>query len=189
MIALLLIGLPIEAPPVEVDGDLAEPELTRWRSACVAMAERLPGPGVFRVRIRQATSIDDFVARSGRARFEAAALVGDVIWIQPAEVLGRFGDLDPIRRHECVHARLRHLRIPPLPRIVEEAVAIGLAGQRLPPAPPLTDTERAAAEAILRSPTDRAELERTLARAFATIWPRLPKDDPAALVGVLRAGL
>ncbi len=194
---LLVLASPFTSSP-EIDVDAGDALREPWRAACEAVARELPGPGrqakraaspasgggsegfaragpgVWRIRVRQASTIDEFVARTGRARFEAAALAGDTIWLQAAAVLDRFADLEPIRRHECVHARLRFLGLPPLPHVIEEAIALGISGQgvRLPPAAPLARDERAQAEAILTNPGDREIFENTLARAHATVWPK-----------------
>ncbi len=184
---LLLIAAQFSSPSIEIDA--SEELRDSWKSACESVARELPGePGTWRIAIRQAATIEEFVARTGRARFEAAALAGDTIWLQAPAILDRFGDLDPIRRHECVHARLRFLGLPPLPRVVEEAIAIGISGQaaRLPKAPPLDRREITKAEQILAAPRDRAIFERTLARAHATVWPKWSARQPDTRLAFLR---
>jgi stage II sporulation protein D len=182
-----LVSPPFSTPAVEIDGGAELHD--RWRTACEAVARELPGGrGTWRVEVRQAESIEEFVSRTGRSRFEAAAFTGGGIWLSAKPILDRFGDLDPILRHECVHARLRFLGLPPLPRVIEEGLAVGIAGQasRMPPAAPFAREELRGAERSLAQPVDRTNLEVALARAHATVWPKLRERSPASRLSFLR---
>lgn len=158
MIALLLL---IAAPD--------EALVSRVDVACATIDRAL---GVVRssYALEQADSIEAFVARTGRARFEAAATLRKTIWLQPSAVLDRLPDLDLVLRHECVHAILRARGVPPLDVVLEEAVALELSGQasKLPPARAIASEEHDAIVLVLRSPKDRLVFEAAVARAAAT---------------------
>lgn len=176
-LALLLVGALASRSVDVVAGESlgAESSLVeRVREAC-AEIDVLLGPDGLpprprRVSVEQAPSTDAFVARTQRARFEAAAAVGWRVWLQPANVLDTLGDIEPVLRHECVHVILRARAVPPLPRADEEAVALTLSGQaaRLPPATPLTPEAWVEASAALARPRDRLAYERLLARIVST---------------------
>lgn len=138
--------------------------VARVEAACASIDATL------RPTVRVAESTDEFIARTGRPRFDAAASVGEVIWLQPVKVLDRLPELDGVLRHECVHVMLRARRVTPIDRIWEEAIALELSGQaaRLAPAPVIAPPERAAINAALVRPKDRASYERALARAAST---------------------
>ncbi len=193
MIALLLLAQASVALEPGESLDREAPLFVRTQRACAeidAMLGPATGGGTRPViTVERAASIEQFVARTGRARFEAAALVGRTLWIQP--VLEQLGDVDAVLRHECVHALLRARGVPPLDVIHEEAVALTLAGQaaRLPPAPPLpTDTAgRAALARALSKPASREAFEHALARVASTYAARVTALARAGeLVDVLR---
>jgi len=160
MIALLLL-IHVAAP----DDAL----VSRVDVACAAIDRAL---GVTRssYALEQADSIETFLARTGRARFEAAATLRTTIWLQPSSVLDRLPDLDLVLRHECVHAILRARGVPPLDVVLEEAVALELSGQasKLPPARAIGPEAHDAIAVVLRSPKDRLIFEAAVARAAAT---------------------
>lgn len=181
-------------PRIEVSAregtELPSAEQVAWIDACAAVAPRLGvEDGRLRLTLAQARTVEEFVAETGRPRFEAAALTGGVIWMMPPRVWRALDDRDGVRRHECVHAWLRHLGLPPLPVLLEESLALHLSGQasRLPPAPPLSEAELAPAARRLARPTDRRAHEETLARLAATFGPSLTCLEAPALLEHLRA--
>lgn len=174
---------------VEANG-IAATEAARWRAACREVATRLDTPpGQWRVRLRRAPSVEAFAARTGRARFEAAALVGQTIWLQPAPVFERIPAASGVRRHECAHLALRRAGVPPLPDALEEAVAVGVSGQaaRLPAGRALDAEGLRRASATLAKPRTAEALQASLRDAVSTLWPRLRDLEPEALVARLRA--
>lgn len=181
MIALSLLLIAQTSGSVVIEAgaslDREAPLVERTRSACReidAMLGPPPSPASrHTVTVERAPSIEAFVERTRRARFEAAALVGRTMWIQP--VLEQLGDVDAVLRHECVHAILRARGVPPLEVIEEEAVALTLSGQaaRLPPAPALERADRAELSRTLRAPRSRDAFERALARVVATYAARV----------------
>lgn len=174
MSLLIVMALAAAAPElrIEVAGGSQE-SAEALRIACNDVAATLgPPPSPWRLELRQAKSVDEFAERTGRARFEGAALVGPMIWLQPQAVLAKF-DAPAIFRHECVHAWLRAQKIPPLPRVVEESLAawVSLQAAKFPPAQKLDAAELAAAEKTLSAPRNDAELSKVLHRAAATMVP------------------
>jgi hypothetical protein len=71
----------------------------------------------------------------------------------------------------------------PLPRALEEAIAMKISGQsaKLPPADPLTTRDIESAEAALALPRDRLRYEATLARVAATFSSCVTSDKAALL--------
>lgn len=179
LLALALAGAgPFEAvsSPVIIDSEVDATEVARWRTACEQVAQRMTPRGrPWNLRLRQALTIEDFVRHTGRARFEAAALVQDTVWIQPKHILDRIPAADGVRRHECVHVGLRQLGIPPLPPALEEAVAAGLSGQaaRLPPGTRLDRAGLIAANRVLTRPKSAEALQSALQDVVTTLWPEL----------------
>ncbi len=168
------------------------PQLRRQLvTACADLAAQLGalGPSAWMIDARQTSSTDAFVARTGRARFEAAAVdARKVLWLQPSSALSRWPRLSEVLRHECVHLYLRSASIPPLPPALEEVVALGLSGQssRIPRGPVL---DAKALDVIVRRmerPTNRARYEQDLASLSSTFWPALSRLKPANLLRFLR---
>jgi stage II sporulation protein D len=162
--------------------------LPLFQAACAAIEAELGTlPQAMRFELVQAATIEEFVKRSRRSPYEAAALAGRTIWLQPDSLLDRYGDLTLIARHECVHAWLRGQRVPPRSPIVEESLALGFAGQtaRLTPGKKFAPEELEQAEKLLAAPRNRAELERTLARSVATVWPSAKRLSATALLDAL----
>lgn len=171
-------GATSRSPPavqVEHARGLSRARVEQVEEACRSIGALLGADRALALGLAQASSVDDFAEQTRRARFEAAAMVGRVLWLQPSSVLERLPDLDAILRHECVHAWLRALDVPPLPPTLEEALASGLAGQvaRLPPGAPLSRAELAQSDGALRAPRDPAAAQHALGRAVSTFWPRL----------------
>lgn len=196
MTAWLLAGLvlagPFEATPARpsFDSTLEPPEVRRWSQACQDMAAKLgPTAEPWRAGLRRADSIEAFVKRTGRARFEAAAVVGRTIWLQPRRIFERIPGADAIRRHECVHLYLRHLGLPPLNPALEEALAVGLSGQaaRLPAGQQLSEQGLRRAGRVLAKPDSAAMLQSTLQDVVSTLWPRLKALAPNERLLKLRA--
>lgn len=176
----------LRAPP----GVLSPAERGRWEAACRDAAAALGGMPARRWQLSVERTRDpgDFAARTGRARFEAAAVSGGRLILQSRAVLARFARLQRVRRHECVHAWLRAAGIPPLPPILEELVAVGISGQAagLPPAEPLKVGELPALRAEIARPRSRPRYRRLLARAVQTFWPALRRLSPKQRAGFLR---
>lgn len=173
---------------VDAAPEVAPARAAALEAACLQVTSTLgPLEAPLVLQVRQAPSVEAFVASTGRARFEAAALVQGVVWLQPEGVLARLADVDGVLRHECVHAWLRAHGLR-LPRLLEEALAVGASGQaaRLPPAPPLTVAELEAVARELARPTGRAGYERAVARAAATFWPPLQGLEAGARAVLLR---
>jgi len=192
LIAALSIAGPFEAPRLEVTVETSLPpaEAERWRSACAEVAARLGGGrGSWRVRVRRAKSVAAFAKATGRPRFEAAALVGDTIWVQPARIFERLPDAPGVRRHECVHLFLRRAEVPPLPRALEEAVAMGVAGQaaRLPAGRKLGAEGLRRANRALERPTSLEQLQTNLQDVVSTLWPGLRAHPGRELLEALKA--
>ncbi len=136
------------AGPVEVEGcprivvrvdDPAEVALGQRVAELLCQArEGLPPrlrQGAVRARITR--DLAAYRARTGRAWYIAAALVGDEIVTQPARSLARLEDLPAVLAHELAHLALRRLAGPGLPRWLDEGLAQRLAGTRAPgEAPP-----------------------------------------------------
>lgn len=192
MVTVLLAAGPFTTAGVKVEVEakgLGDGEIARWRAACEDVAARLEITGRWAVRVRRAASLADFSARTGRARFEAAAVVQDTIWVQPAHVFERIPAAAGVRRHECVHLALRRLGVPPLPPALEEAVAVGVSGQaaRLPAGRRLDAAGLRRANAALERPKRASDLQSNLRDAVSTLWPRLRSSTPRGLVERLRA--
>lgn len=192
---LLASPSPFDPPPARVQfeaapGALNPLETADWQSACLAIAQSLGGPPQrrWRVEVIRSPTIEAFTRATGRARFDAAAVEGDRLYLQNRKTLARFPSLTRIRRHECVHLWLRAAGVPPLPRIFEEAIAVGLAGQisELPFREPLRPSEINAAEAILRRPQNPKVYREELARAVASFWPLIAELSPKARGEALR---
>ena len=180
-----------ESAPLRLEGApdvLRLHERQAWHAACADVARRLGAPPTpWRIRFRRAANPGDFAARTGRPRFEAAAWTETTLWLQARATLARFGDLQAVRRHECVHAWRHAQHLPPLPLIVEEGLAAGVSQERLPPrhaAPPAAMAALARRLQRPRSPRD-ARLARS--EALATVWPGLRALPPTTLKKVLRA--
>jgi hypothetical protein len=131
------------------------------------------------VTVRIASDVAHFTRVTGRPGFEAAAFTKDTLWLTPKRTRGALFNLDEVYRHECVHAWLAAEANGPLPRVLEEAIALKLAGQaaHLPPAEPLTVLDIESAEATLAIPRDRLRYERTLARVSATFSSCVTSDS------------
>ncbi|MCC7386037.1 MAG: hypothetical protein IT384_29585 [Deltaproteobacteria bacterium] len=173
-----LPGAPSRSPPVvqvEPARGVSRARVEQVEEACRAIGALLGAGRRLDLGLAQASSVDDFAQETRRARFEAAAMVGRVLWLQPSSVLERLPDVEAILRHECVHAWLRALDVPPLPATLEEALACGLAGQvaRLPPGAPLSRAELVPSDGALRAPRDPGAAQHALSRAASTFWPRL----------------
>jgi len=191
LLSWLLVAGPFDAiaPRPVFDTKVEPAETLRWTEACQRMAAKLgPSRGPWQANLRRAQSIEAFVRHTGRSRFEAAAVVGRTIWLQPRPVFERIPGSDAIRRHECVHLYLRHLGVPPLNPALEEALAIGLSGQaaRLPAGRQLRAEGLRRAGAILAKPKDPAQLRSTLQDVVSTLWPRLQALSPRARLTQLR---
>ena len=177
---VLLVAAPpgaIARPAVSIDASrqISESRVDAVRSACEEITRKLGAPQrPWKLELKQSTSPEEFQRATGRARFEAAASSGSVIWLQSEAILSRH-DTPAILRHECAHAWLRARGLPPLPRVIEEALAVRLSGQaaKLPPAPRVAATELVRLEKILAAPKDARQLEGAVARAAATLGPRL----------------
>ena len=172
------------APRLELD---AAPTLTRvernaWRNACHDVARRLGWPTRrWRIKIRRARDPRDFAAQTKRPRFEAAAWQDGTIWLQSARTLARFGRMQAIRRHECVHAWRAAAGWPPLPVVLEEALASGVAHEVLPPRAPVEVSGLADLAARLQAPASHRAATEARSQARATVWPHLRTLRPAAL--------
>ncbi len=170
MTFLLILILTVPELRIEVETTVPGDGL---KMACSDVAANLGAPpSPWRLTLRQASSVEEFAAKTGRARFEAAALAGPTIWLQPPHVLSRFDEAS-ILRHECVHAWLRAQKIPPLPRVIEESLAawVSLQATRFPPAVKLDADQLLQAEKTLAAPKSAADLSGTLHRAAATMIP------------------
>ncbi len=190
LLQLILSANPFVPTPASLvfDTEVEAAEVQRWRTACTRIAPNFPKltqPG--RVRLKQAENTEAFVTITGRSRIEAAAVLGQTIWIQPARIFDRIPDANSVRRHECVHLWLRLLQVPPLPRVLEEALATGLSGQarRQPAGEILTEAQLVVAEKALAHPKSRLELETTLQDVVSTIWPLLRDHEAHHLMSLL----
>ena len=138
---------------------------------------------IFRVQSRQAKTSSEFRQRTGRPTFEAAAVLGDTLWLQPESILLRQRNAQVIFRHECVHLWFRVRDSHTLPPLLEEVLALGISGQAasLAPAKRLSGTECLTAEQARANPKDRAAYETWMRRAVTTFWTPIAKL-PAAQI-------
>lgn len=120
-------------------------------------------------------SFAELLTKGHRSPFEVAVYRDHQILLAPPATLKKTPDLPAILRHECAHAWLRAAGVRPLPILLEETVAMLLAGQsgRLPPAAALDVEGQAHAARQAAHPKDRQALEHALAAAHATFGPRL----------------
>jgi hypothetical protein len=116
------------------------------------------------VQVVLSGSTDEFVARSGRSRREAAAWADGRLFLQPLPVLARIRDLDGVLRHELAHALVEQQwrRCPPGPtrrRWLQEGLAMLLAEMPLviDPGRDFERLDEARVEAALAHPRDDAE--------------------------------
>lgn len=77
-------------------------------------------------------STDNFVQRSGGARYNLAFAVGGRIHLQPLALLLRRGELPRALRHEITHIALLAAAKRGLPRWFNEGTAMVVAGERHP---------------------------------------------------------
>lgn len=175
---------------ITFDTQVEAVEVQKWQAACSHVGQYFgSSPGPWRVALKRAATTTAFTEHTGRARFEAAAVVGRTIWIQPKPVFDRIPSSASVRRHECVHLWLRFMQIPPLARVVEESLAVGLSGQaqRMPAGRTLDPQQMDRAEQILAHPKNRRELESTLQDVVTTIWPLLRGHSSQQRLDLLRA--
>ena len=191
-IALLLVAGPFSVETVvevrATPGALTPREAAAWKEACTAVARRL-GPPKRRwvVSFRRAQSPAGFARRTQRPRYEAAAWYEGQIWLQARKTLARFGRLDAVRRHECVHAWRSAAGLPPLPIVLEEGLAAGVSAERLPVIQAMPPDELAALADRLRAPRTSREARQARGQARATVWPVLQKLNADVLQRRLRA--
>ncbi len=77
-------------------------------------------------------STDDFVRKSGAARYNLAFAAGRTIHLQPLSLLLRRGELPRALRHELTHIALATAAEKGLPRWFNEGTAMVVAGERHP---------------------------------------------------------
>lgn len=137
----------------------------------------------FRVQSRQAKTPSEFRQRTGRPTFEAAAVQGDTLWLQPEYILLQQRNAQVIFRHECVHLWFRTQDPHTLPPLLEEVLALGISGQAavLAPAKRLSGAECLIAERARASPKDRAAYETWMRRAVTTFWTPIAQRPKAQI--------
>jgi|GEM_PF-2534024 len=126
-----------EPQGVELDMLGVTPSLrTTLKQAC---SEALTGtprdrllPALRKLKVRQAVTSTSFVEKTGLPAGYGAATVGETLWLAPMSRLRKVGDLNKLLQHECAHLRLRQARMPRMPRVLEEGVALWLTTTRAP---------------------------------------------------------
>jgi hypothetical protein len=116
------------------------------------------------VEVVLCATTDEFVARAGRSRREAAAFADGRLYLQPLAVLGRLADLDGTLRHELAHALIveRWRRCAPAPRWLHEGLATLLADSG-----PVTRATEPALRSVVVAPLGRPRDDAERAWAYA----------------------
>jgi hypothetical protein len=156
----LLLALQLLLPP-GTPPERSEALAARLDAARAQLAARSGGLD-HDLEVVLCASTDEFVARSGRGRREAAAFADGRLFLQPLAVLERLADLDGALRHELAHAliaeRWRKCR-PARARWLHEGLATLLAEARLAYSGdrPFVPLDERAIEAALDHPRDDGE--------------------------------
>lgn len=86
-----------------------------------------------------AESTDAFMRRSGRGGYQAAAIVGSRLYLQPVGLLSSYQDLDATLRHELAHPLVEAVTGRGAPRWLVEGVVMSIAQEKPPGYPAESD--------------------------------------------------
>ena len=169
-----------------------QPEIDRGVAAIVSRslreAEERSGLRLQRrITVRIYPTVAAFRDATGEPGWVAASTRGDVIRLQPAQVLGRTRSLPSVARHELLHILVESKAREATPLWLREGLVLWLNQDHGPApstAPPPSEIERE-----LRSPANERELRRGYAAAEARVAMLIHRYGRPAVINWLSAGL
>jgi stage II sporulation protein D len=169
-----------------------QPEIDRGVAAIVSRslreAEERSGLCLQRrITVRIYPTVAAFRDATGEPGWVAASTRGDVIRLQPAQVLGRTRSLPSVARHELLHILVESKAREATPLWLREGLVLWLNQDHGPApstAPPPSEIERE-----LRSPANERELRRGYAAAEARVAMLIHRYGRPAVINWLSAGL
>ena len=177
------VSYPVRVAQRDAEGILKTLESTRSdllhriASAGISIAE-FPALEIF---INDTTG--DFVGRTGQPWWAAAATKGNLIELQPIEVLKRRGVLETTLRHELVHPLIDKISHGRAPRWLAEGMALYCAGEGAMISRYLPRSRMAVAEIEqkLLKPSSVAEMRTAYAAAFREVEDLVRKEGEARI--------
>ncbi len=126
---------------------------------------------------------------TGEPGWVAASTHGQIIQMQPSDVLREAGTLESTLHHELLHMLIDSHALPGTPLWFREGLALYLTDQNAPPKPGANVADLNSLEKALRSPASEEELRRAYAGARARVAQLARLHGKEALLNWIQNGL
>jgi stage II sporulation protein D len=141
-----------------------------------------------RVRLQAFPTLDAYRDTTGQPGWVAASTLGNTIRFQPLAQLRARSILESTLRHELFHVLVESKAVAGTPVWFREGLVLYLAGEK-PPRSAAEPMDSATVEAILKWPSNREDMERAYASAYASVARLIEQNGCDTVIQWLGRGL